>query len=105
MPALTNALPHVMYHARKLPETDPVWQSCRARLQAMRARSKWLRELAAELGCSERHARRLIEIYGLKPYGTAPNEAARRAAPGPQHPPARWCSCEWCVKARSAMGR
>ena len=59
------------------------------------AASRTAGEMSERLQCSERHAHRLVRDHGLEPFGRP------SAAPtGPTHPPAKWCSCEWCVKAR-----
>lgn len=39
------------------------------------------------------------EAYGYQPHRQRTKPANDTKPP---HPPQRWCSCEWCVKARAA---
>lgn len=65
-----------------------------ATVLAAYAASSTAEEMATRLQCSARTARRLVLQHGLQPF--------RFAVPQPKapHPPQRWCSCEWCVRAR-----
>ncbi len=94
-------LPNIIMRAALLDVRDPIRDACRQRLAEMRDRCASRHELAKALGCSARHAQRVLRRYAIRDYTEQLTPRTPKQSPS-GHPPASWCSCAACRVARGA---